>query len=219
MLLWMVALGCLWFKEPPFGSPPSMNPEIVEKPSQSMSIPVNVHLPTLNNAVGLELSQVPGKSFIEIGLTSIVMNGMSILELQDGEITSADLDGDMVPRIFETASSDVENMKHLHAMTINALEPPSKPKIAALLFVDQQVPSLTIRHVLYSLGQAQISEFYFVVNDPDVQLWEGDNSSEGRLVTVIPTGPTEIAILKVAGERRTGSLGFLVFDDRGITGR
>ena len=104
------------------------------------------HLPMLKKAFALPSNKVADMTTVTINGDSIVVNSKKVVSLsQPGLIDKEDLSGGyLVDQLYEAVSQ-------------------TKKKSSALLSVENNIPFHTLKKILYTLGQARYSEFYFLV--------------------------------------------------------
>ncbi|MEN0061993.1 MAG: CHAT domain-containing protein [Myxococcota bacterium] len=135
---------------------------------------------------------------LEIGLDGIAVVGESVLPLKKG--MREDTTSLLLPPVFDALSGHVKLIKQIQAACPGNATP-WRPDL--LVVVDRRVPYDTVSAAIYSAGQAQFSEFWFLVDDAEPERRSGDPSrspGSGSVVRALRSLRTGGPVMELAGE-------------------
>ena len=101
-------------------------------------------------------------ALLEISPSEVRLAGRSIQSLHGGRFADADLRGMLSPPLFDAATTHVQAARVAGERCPDEIGPFSGELLVA---VDPSVPFSTVARALYSVGQAEFSSFWFLVDD------------------------------------------------------
>jgi TonB family protein len=182
-------------------------------PKSRVELAAQMHMgdilpPKTQHAVGIRTADWPDAILVGVNWRSLSLNGQEILNLmkeddprnpgqsqqtipQANQTTGEPQKrGRLIIPLFEAAE---EEMQRLEARIKRSGEK-SRGKGVAILYFDASIPLQTLYEVIYTLGQAQYSGFFFVVDNPNPIPWDEHRASIGADV-VAPLNPLSLSLV------------------------
>ena len=105
---------------------------------------------------------------VQVTPDGIRVSGHPVVDLDEGHVDDGLKRGTMISPLYDTLQALADSAKASAAThSCPSDQFPGSFSGKLLLAVDARVPFSTLREVMYTCGQAQFGEFYFLVDDPE----------------------------------------------------
>lgn len=111
-----------------------------------------LQVPTVSNATRFACEHWPCASTLEIGHDSMVLDGRTVLQIQNGVVEKEDMGNYVIEPLLERYEEQKEAFRKFSSSDVRDAGMP------VILAVDHQTPINTVRLVLYTIGQAGLGD-------------------------------------------------------------
>ena len=151
-------------------------------PGPQVVVLTHVELPRSEHAMGLPLDKgcvgdpetgaCMSAVVVEASLSGIALDNNRVMALEDGLIPESARRGALITPLYDRADETVTQLRMLEKSAPFEVTALRFSAATALLILDARLPNKTVRDIMYTLGQAQIADFYYVVDDPSPSAWQ-----------------------------------------------